>query len=103
MLLRRILCLLLFLGLLSGCSDNPGTWPAEKLEAHVKDSLNREGMNITEVSLTSAGEGVYTGTAMDEGGEKLELEVKQEPSAKRLTWDAKGDRGSFLNGSYQLE
>jgi hypothetical protein len=88
---------------LCGCSDNPGTWPAGKLEAYVKDSLNREGMEITEITLNAAGESLYTGTAMDAGGEKLDLEVKQEPSAKRLTWDAKGNQGSFLSGSYKLE
>ena len=103
MLFPRLFCLLLLASVLCGCADNPGTWPADKLETYVQDSLNREEMEITDVALTAAGEGVYTGTAVDAGGEKLELEVKQDPSTKSLTWDAKGDRGSFLSGSYKLE
>ena len=36
----------------AGCADNPGTWPKEKLVEHVKDSLIKEGVEMTEVTLT---------------------------------------------------
>ena len=103
MLFRKLLCLFSLSLLLCGCSDNPGKWPQEKLEEYVKESLIEQGMNITEISLSSAGEASYSGTAVDSEGEKLALEVKQDPEAGSLTWDAKGDRGSFLNGSFQLK
>ena len=89
--------------LLSGCADNPGTWPQPKLISHVKDSLTKQGLEMSEVTLTPKDGGGYEGTGMVVGGETLKLIVTQDAAARRLTWDATGDRGSFHSGSYELK
>ena len=88
---------------LVGCQDNPGTWPKEKLAEHVKDSLNRQGLEMSEVTLTEQEGGGYSGVGKVADGEKLQLTVTQDADAHRLTWEAKGDRGSILDGSYELK
>ena len=87
----------------AGCGDNPGTWPKEKLSEHVKQSLIDQGIDVTEVSLTESESGGYEGTGKVAGGETLKLSVTQDPAAHRITWDAEGDRGSILDGSYELK
>ena len=98
-----IACLLGWSLTLAGCADNPGTWPKEKLAEHVKDSLIREGMEMTEVTLTEKEGGGFEGTGQVADGETLKLVVTQDAAARRITWDAKGDRGSNLDGSYELK
>ncbi len=106
---RTALCpigsaLLLCLSLtLAGCGDNPGAWPQEKLAEYVKESLVREGVEVTGVTLTAKAGGGFEGTSQAVGGEKFKLLVTQDPAAHRLTWDAQGDRGSFFDGSYELK
>jgi hypothetical protein len=87
----------------AGCKDNPGNWPKEKLAEHVKDSLIREGLEVSEVSLTEKEGGGFEGVGKVADGETLKLIVTQDPAAHRIEWDAKGDRGSFLDGSYELK
>ncbi len=98
-----IACLFCITLTLVGCADNPGTWPKEKLAEHVKDSLIKEGMEMTDVTLSEKEGGGFEGTGMVTGGETLKLIVTQDAAARRITWDAKGDRGSFLDGSYELK
>ncbi len=106
MLLSQKLCIgtiFLFCLLVSGCADNPGTWPQDKLSAHVKESLVKDGLEVTEVKLSPKEGGGYERTGSVEGGETLQLVVTQDAAARRISWDAKGDRGSFFSGSYELK
>jgi major membrane immunogen (membrane-anchored lipoprotein) len=105
MLLSKKLGIILALSgflLLVGCADNPGKWPKEKLEEYVKEALAKEGLEVTEISLAME-DGKYKGSAKDAGGETLQLIVTQDIAARNLTWDAKGDRGSFFGGSFELK
>ena len=97
------LCLAWLVLSISGCADNPGKWPKEKLSEHVKQSLIDQEMDMTEVSLTEREGGGYEGTGKVADGETLKLVVTQDPIARRISWDAEGDRGSFLNGTYELK
>jgi hypothetical protein len=99
-----LLALLLLLGLsLVGCGDNPGKWPKEKVVEYVKQSLIEQGMDVTEVKLSDKAGGGFEGTGSVAGGETLKLTVVLDADDHRLTWDAEGDRGSVLDGSYQLK
>ena len=82
---------------LSGCgTDNPGTWPADQVETQVL-----KGANLTEITLSPGGEpGVLNGTGKDASGETYQIMVKQDADAKQFNWEAKGDRGSTLDGLY---
>lgn len=105
MLLAKKLGIILALSsflFLAGCADNPGNWPKEKLEEYVKQALIDQGVEVTEISLNPE-DGKFTGEAKEVGGETLKLIVTQDAAASKLTWDAKGDRGSFLDGNYQLK
>lgn len=97
------LCLAMALMAAAGCGDNPGKWPKAQLSEHVKQSLIGEGVDVTEVTLTEKESGVYDGVGKVAGGETLKLNVYQDPAAHRITWDAEGDRGSILDGSYELK
>ncbi len=88
---------------IAGCGDNPGKWPKEKLREHVKESLIKEGMEMTEVTLAERDGGGFEGTGKVAGGETLKLIVTQDAAQHRITWDAQGDRGSLLDGSYELK
>lgn len=99
----RIGCSLGVALLLAGCAENPGKWPKEKVAEYVKESLTREGLEMTEVTLTEREGGGFEGSGTAADGETLKLVVTQDPAAHRLTWDAQGDRGSFLDGSYELK
>jgi hypothetical protein len=106
MLLAKKLTIASLLGavlVVAGCKDNPGSWPKEKLAEHVKDSLIREGMEMSEVTLTEKEGGGFEGIGKVADGETLKLIVTQDPAAHRIEWDAQGDRGSFLDGSYELK
>lgn len=82
---------------LSGCgTDNPGTWPVDKVEAQVI-----KGAELSEITLSPGVEaGVLTGTGKDASGETYQITVKQDADAKQINWEAKGDRGTTLDGLY---
>ena len=84
---------------ISGCEgDNPGKWPAEKVQAQVIESAN-----LTELNLAPSDQpGVLTGSGKDEGGETFQITVTQDAAAKEFKWEAKGDRGTTADGSYGL-
>ncbi|MCC7335991.1 MAG: hypothetical protein IT422_12895 [Pirellulaceae bacterium] len=88
---------------LVGCGDNPGTWPKEKAAEYIKQSLIEQGMEMNEVTLTEKAGGGFEGIGTVAEGETLTLTVTQDADDHRLIWDAKGDRGSFLDGSYRLK
>ncbi len=84
---------------LAGCSDNPGKWSQEKVEAKVRESLH-----LSEITLIPAPEsGVLTGSGKDASGETFKLKVTQDADAKRISWDAQGDRGASEVGSFELQ
>ena len=62
-----------------------------------------KSLRLTEISLTSDPAGGYTGSGKLADGETLKLKVTQDPAAKRLSWKAEGDRGTFEDGSYEFE
>ncbi len=108
MLFAKKIVLGAVLGLLTalgGCSaDNPGTWNQEKVTEYVKESLTREGLEMSEVTMApTAGGSGFEGTGKVAGGETLKLTVTQDPAGQGLKWDAVGDRGSNFGGSYVLE
>ena len=87
--------LMLLMGLTLGCAgDNPGTWTAEKVSAHLADRLE-----ITDVKL-SATENGFSGTGLRADGETLDLKITQDPEKLEMRWDVKGDRGFVEEGSY---
>jgi hypothetical protein len=89
--------------LVSGCADNPGTWPQDKVATLVKDSLVKDGLEVTEISLSPKDGGGFEGTGSVAGGETVKLVVTQDAAARRISWDAEGDRGSYFSGSYELK
>ncbi len=98
----KVLVALLVLAV-AGCGDNPGKWPKEKVAEHVKESLIGQKMDMSDVTLTEKVGGGFEGTGTVAGGETLSLTITQDADNHRLIWEAKGDRGSFLDGSYQLK
>ena len=93
---QLFLALSLYLLTLVGCGPNPGQWPQEKVAAHLSESLE-----LQDVSLTKTAEG-YNGSGMRSDGEKLTFTVTQDPTARKISWDAKGDRGFVEQGSFQI-
>ncbi len=87
----------------AGCADNPGKWPKEKVAEYVKQSLIEQDMAMNEVTLTEKPGGGFEGTGKAADGETLSLTVTQDADDHRLIWEAKGDRGSILDGSYRLK
>lgn len=96
---QKLMCMLLILTFsMTGCrKENPGTWPAEKIEAQLI-----ERFNLSEVSLEKK-EGGFEGSGTAEDGETYTFDIKQFPSESKYTWDAKGDRGTFEDGFYELK
>ncbi len=91
--------LLLCTCFLGGCNrPNPGTFSQPEVEAQVMKSLK-----LTEISLTADPAGGYTGSGKLADGETMKLKITQDPNAKRLSWKAEGDRGTFEDGSYEFE
>lgn len=88
---------------LVGCGDNPGKWPKEKVAEYVKQSLIEQDMEMNDVALTEKPGGGFEGTGKVADGETLKLTVTQDADDHRLIWEAQGDRGSILDGSYRLK
>jgi hypothetical protein len=79
-----------------GCADNPGTWPLPKVEAKLTESLQ-----LSDVNMEAAPDGGFTGTGKSAEGETISFSVKQDAAARRISWDAKGDRGFVEEGYYE--
>lgn len=93
----------MFVFALVGCGDNPGKWPKEKAAEYVKQSLIEQGMEMNDVTLAEKPGGGFEGTGKVADGETLTLTVTQDADDHRLNWEAQGDRGSILDGSYRLK
>jgi hypothetical protein len=90
-----IICMLF----IPGCgSNNPGEWT----QATIEEKL-RTKYEFVEFKLTPDGQGKYAGTAKSKEGETLKVSVSQDPKAKSLKYDFKGDRGWFEDGTYDLD
>ncbi len=87
---------------LGGCQDNPGTWPVEKVTEQVEQSLAGQEVRLVEISLSATASGSFEGVGKAEDGETFQLSVTQDAAAQRLTWKANGDRGSILDGYYEI-
>lgn len=87
---------LLLVGL-SGCKDNPGKWPPEKVAEKVSSSLN-----VTGLALTATDQGLE-GTGKNPDGETFSVVVTLHPESNEIRWKAEGDRGSIEEGYYALQ
>ncbi len=91
------LCASLFV-LCAGCrKDNPGLWQAAQVKAQIAESLE---MTNVEVKANTT-DGGFEGTGM-RGAEKITFKITQDPNAFRMSWEARGDRGFFEDGYYEL-
>lgn len=82
---------------LAGCgSGHPGSWTQEQVEENVRSKLS-----LVDVQLRPS-EGGYTGTGTNADGETFELTITQDAAAKRLDYEAEGDRGSIESGMFSL-
>jgi hypothetical protein len=87
----------LTLFLITGCKQNPGNWPVEKVTPVVAESLKLSDLVLTKTSSGMEGKGKTA------DGETFTVIVKQDPAQSKISWDAKGDRGSFEEGSFSLQ
>lgn len=97
---NRIMVVLLFafiVSLTTGCKQNVGTWPPDKVAPIVAKSLE-----ISDLSLVKTDAGME-GTGKRADGETMTVKVTQDSANNKFSWDAKGDRGSFEAGSYELK
>lgn len=100
-MIRKLLpACMLVLGLtICGCNQShPGNYAQPEVEAQVKKSLE-----LTEIQITADPAGGYTGTGKSASGETYKLKITQDVAAKRLSWEAKGDRGDNQFGKYEVE
>jgi hypothetical protein len=95
--LGKALVFCLFVALISGCRDNPGKWPPEKVSTKIAESLE-----LSDVSL-SAVDGKLQGSGVRSDGETVSVTVTQHPESGEIRWDAKGDRGFVEEGYFQLQ
>jgi hypothetical protein len=101
--LRNICCLipLLVCFFVIGCStSHPGNWTQAEIEAYL---LKTENPKMSEVKINADPAGGYTGTGKSPDGESFRLTIKQNADLKKLSWNAKGDRGTVIeDGSYEF-
>lgn len=90
------LSLVMVIGLVcsSGCKENPGEWAPDKIATQVASSLE-----ITGLSLTSTATGLE-GSGKRADGETISVVVRRDSANKKISWEAKGDRGFVETGSY---
>jgi hypothetical protein len=89
----------LTMGLLVGCqSNNPGEWTQAMIEQKLQSKYD-----FTELKLSPDGKGKYSGVAKSKEGETLKVTISQDPVAKSMKYDFKGDRGWFEDGVYDLD
>jgi lipopolysaccharide export LptBFGC system permease protein LptF len=103
-MLSRFLSVLSLLACLFcvGCGNtsHPGTWNQAEIEAYM---LKTENPKMSEVSISTDPAGGYTGTGKAADGETFKLTIKQNADLKRLSWNAKGDRGTVIDdASYEF-
>ena len=97
---NRIMVVLLFafiVSLTTGCKQNVGTWPPDKVAPIVAKSLE-----ISDLSLVKTDAGME-GTGKRADGETMTVKVTQDSANNKFSWEAKGDRGFFEAGSYALQ
>lgn len=97
---NRIMVVLLFAfiaSLTTGCKQNVGTWPPDKVAPIVVKSLE-----ISDLSLVKTETGLG-GTGKRADGETVTVKVTQDSANNKFSWEAKGDRGFFEAGSYELK
>lgn len=76
--------------------DDPRNWDQAKVEAKLKDSWE-----LTEIALSPNSEG-FTGKGKDGKGESFEITVTRDKALKKISYTAKGDRGSIFENNYEL-
>jgi hypothetical protein len=82
-----------------GNTSHPGNWPQSEIEAYM---LKTENPRMSEVSIKPDPEGGFSGTGKSADGETFQLTIKQDADLKRLSWSAKGDRGTKIeDGRYE--
>ena len=93
-------CMLCAVMTFVGCnaSNNPANWRQDMIEQKLQSKYR-----FTELKLSPAGEGRYTGTATSKEGETLAVTITQDKQAKSLKYDFKGDRGWHEDGIYDLD
>jgi hypothetical protein len=65
--------------------------------------LKTENPKMSEVKISADPAGGYTGTGKAADGETFKLTIKQNAELKRLSWSAKGDRGTVIDdASYEF-
>lgn len=89
--------LLLIVAFCLGCKENnPGKWPADQVAVKVSESLE-----LSELVLNATGNGLE-GSGKRSDGETVSVIVKQDETDRKISWEAKGDRGFVESGSYFL-
>lgn len=83
--------------MISGCRENAGTWGEDKVKAKIVEKLELTGAQLTPSDNGFTGEGPRT------DGETVTFTITQDPESGRMSWDAKGDRGFFEDGFYELK
>ena len=97
MLYRFLVGLSLMLCLFcAGCGNSslPGVWTQTEIEAYM---IKTENPKMSEVKVNADPAGGYTGTGKSADGETFQLTIKQNVELKRLSWSAKGDRGTVID------
>lgn len=97
LLICDMLIVCLFVVCCVGCRDNPGKWSPEKVSAKVAESLE-----LSEFSLSKS-DGKLQGSGIRDDGQTVSVTVTQHPESGEIRWDAKGDRGFFEEGYFQLQ
>lgn len=82
----------------TGCRDNPGKWPAEKVEGQIMRSLE-----LVEIIQSDKNPDGFTINGKRSDGETLTITITQDPENSRMSWDAKGDRGFVEQGYHELK
>ena len=83
-----------------GNASHPGIWNQTEIEAYM---LKTENPKMSEVKLSSNSEGGFSGTGKAADGETFQLSIKQNAALKKISWSAKGDRGTVIDdASYEF-
>ncbi|MEM9585761.1 MAG: hypothetical protein AAGA03_00650 [Planctomycetota bacterium] len=85
--------------LISGCGprSHPGNWGLAKVQDELQTKLNLVSIELQEVP----GEG-FAGSGKHVEGETFTIAVRQDATARRLEYDANGDRGTIEEGHFEM-